>query len=579
LSMQARLLQYIRRYKWFFLGGAICSAISAGLTMLVAKIVEGFFDAMEVGRSDMLTLVCVSAIGLYIINWIFAYGQTYLLSSATNRVAADLRNDIYSHVQNMPLSFFDRTRTGHIISRIANDVGLIQNGAAVVIQMVRAPLIIVVGLAWMFKISWLLSLVAVIVVPVMALVISRIGRRMRSLTSVLQISLADLIAALEDTMVGVRIIKSFGMEDYEIEKFAQHNKRSLKAAMRGVKRSAAVAPTLEVLGTVAAVGVIWLGASLVQDGTMSIGGLTKYLVIVNLVSSSAKQLGNVNVVYHQTLAGADRVFEVLDEEPDLVEAPDAIELPPVAGKVEFRNVSFQYKEDTPVLKNVSFTMEPGKVLALVGPSGSGKSTTANLIPRFYDVSAGGVFVDGIDVRSTTLNSLRGQIGVVPQETILFTGTVKENISYGKLDASDEEIIDAAKAAHAHEFITHLNNGYDTVVGERGAALSGGERQRIAIARALLRDPRILILDEATSSLDATSEALVQKALERLMQGRTTLVIAHRLSTITKADTIAVLQDGRVVEKGAFKELLSAGGLFHTLYNTQFRVEEDSVPVT
>jgi len=580
LAPQKRLLAYVFRYKRLFIGGTVCTGVSAGLGLLVAKIIDLFFKAMgKSGDQSMLTLVCVSGIGLYAVNWIFAYGQTYLLSSASNRVAADVRNDIYSHIQAMPLSFFDRTRTGHIISRIANDVGLIQTGAAVIIPMVRAPLTILGGVVYMFVISWKLSLVSVVMVPLMATAIAKIGHRMRKLTSLLQISLADLTAALEDAMVGVRIVKSFGAEDYEVQKFSEQNRRSLLAAIRGVRRSAAVTPTLEVLGALAAVGVIWLGARLVQAGQLQISDLMEFFVLVNLVAASARQVGHVNVVYQQTMAGAERIFELLDERSDLVEAPDAVELAPVEGRVEFHNVSFAYRSNVPVLKNVSFSMAPGTVVALVGPSGAGKSTIANLIPRFYDVSEGAVLIDGVDVRTVTLNSLRGQIGIVPQETILFTGTVRENISYGKFDASDDEVMEAAKAAHAHDFIVQLKDGYNTVVGERGVALSGGERQRISIARALLRDPRILILDEATSSLDAASEALVQEALERLMRGRTTLVIAHRLSTITKADIIIALKEGEVVETGSFRELLAAGGLFHSLYNTQFRVQEERLTRT
>lgn len=574
------MLRYIARYKWMFTCGAICSAAAAGVALLVGRMVKHFFDAMEKGHhgESLLLGVCVGTIGLYLVNWIVSYGQTYFLSYGANRVATDLRNEIYTHIQGLPLSFFDRTRTGHIMSRMANDVGLIQNGASVVIPLVRAPLTIVGGLVVMFVVSWKLSMVSVVVVPIMALTIAKVGKRMKSLTSLLQISLADLTAALQDSMVGMRVIKSFGTEDYEIERFAEHNRRSLHAAMRGVKRSAAVTPTLEILGALAFVGVIWFGARFVIKGEMTVGDLTSYFVYVNLVAASAKQLGQVGVVYNQTLAGAERVFEMLDEKSDLVEAPDALELPPVRGSVEFRNVSFEYRKGIPVLVDVSLQMEPGKVLALVGPSGSGKSTIANLIPRFYDISEGAILVDGMDVRDVTLPSLRSQIGIVPQETILFTGTVRENISYGRFDATDEEIQDAAKAAHAHEFITQLREGYNTVVGERGVALSGGERQRISIARALLRDPRILILDEATSSLDSGSEALVQKALERLMQGRTTLVIAHRLSTITSADRIVVLRDGRVVESGSCKELLAEGGLFHNLYHTQFRMEETGLVV-
>ena len=576
MNAQKRLLVYILRYKWTFIGGAACAMAAAALPVLVFDIVKRFIEALDTRDGHSVSIVCAEVIGLYAINWVFTYGQTYLLSSATNRIAADVRNEIYAHIQGMPLSFFDRTRTGHIISRITYDVGLIQNGAGVVIPIISSPVTIIVLLTRMFLVSWRLSLVAIIVVPLMAFVITKIGRGLRSLSSLLQVSLADLTAGLEDAMVGMRIIKSFGTEDYEIGRFAEQNRRSLRAAMRGVKRSAAVSPTVQAIAALAAVGALWYGAGQVLSNHIDTASLLGYIVLLNLVGAAARHIGQVNVTYQQTMAGADRIFELLDEKSDMVEAPNAIEAPAVTGRVEFRDVSFEYKKGVTVLSNVSFAMEPGKVVALVGPSGAGKSTIANLIPRFYDVNDGAVLVDGYDVRELTLDSLRGQIGVVPQETILFTGTVRENVSYGRFDATDEEVETAAKAARAHDFIAKLKDGYNTVVGERGVALSGGERQRVSIARALLRDPRILILDEATSSLDSASEALVQEALERLMQGRTTLVIAHRLSTITKADRIVVMADGRIVENGTFSELLAAGGLFRTLYDTQFRVEEGGV---
>lgn len=573
-TLQKRVWVYLARYKWAFIGGALCGAGAAGAKGAVVKMVDLFFAAMDKGTNGkyLLLQVCFGSIGLYALNWVFSYFQTYLLSLGSNRVAADLRNEVYAHIHSLPISFFDRTRTGHIISRIANDVGLVQSSSHMLIPMVQAPIMIVGGLIYMFILSWKLSLLAAIVVPLMAVTISKVSKRLRKLTSLLQISLADLTAALEDAMVGVRVIKSFGTEDYEIGKFREHNRRSLYAAMRGVKRSAAVGPTLEILGVLAAVGVIYYGAHIVQAKEMDVGGLMSYLVLVNLVAASARHLGQVSVTYQQTMAGAERVFTTLDEKSDLVDSPTAVELSDVLGRVEFRNVSFEYKKGEPVLKDVSFDIRPGRVLALVGPSGAGKSTIANLIPRFYDVQSGAVLIDGVDIRDTTLASLRSQIGIVPQETILFTGTVRENIAYGRFDATDEEVRNAAKAAYADEFITQLKDGYNTIIGERGVALSGGERQRVSIARALLRNPRILILDEATSSLDSASEALVQAALDRLMHGRTTLVIAHRLSTITRADQIVVIRDGEIVESGGFKELLEAKGLFHTLYETQFREE-------
>lgn len=532
-----------------------------------------FTDAAGRGDWGSITMVATLFIGLQLPKGISSYGQFYLIALATNRIAVDIRNQIYSHLQSMSLSFFERNRIGHLMSRMINDVGLIQNGSHAATDAINAPLLIIGGIGRMFTISWELALVVVVFVPMMGLLISKITRKMRKLTLMLQLKLADVTAVLEETIAGIRIVKSFGMEKHEIEHFKEQNEASLNAALKSARRNAAVTPITEFFGALAVVVILLVGGYLTVKHRLSVGALFEFGGLAFYVASSAKKIGRLNVTYHQTMAGIDRIFEVLNEKPDITDSPDAVDLGDIAGRVEFRNVSFSYQTGEQVLENISFTIEPGKAVAVVGPSGAGKSTVANLIPRFYEVSGGAVLVDGKDIRCVTLESLRRHIGIVPQETILFSGTIRDNIVYGKPDASDEEAEQAARAANAHQFITQFEDGYQTVIGERGARLSGGERQRIAIARAILKDPRILILDEATSSLDATSERLVQEALDKLMVGRTTLVIAHRLSTIKKADCIIVLVDGKIVEQGSFDELIRQGGAFARLYQTQFDMQE------
>ncbi|MGB9588202.1 MAG: ABC transporter ATP-binding protein, partial [Armatimonadota bacterium] len=369
----------------------------------------------------------------------------------------------------------------------------------------------------------------------------------------------------------MQIVKSFGMEDYETSRFADENQRTYGAAMRAVRRSAAMSPTLEFIGVTGIAFVLWYGGHMVAQNQMSgfdASDMVTFLLLLKNISDSARIIGRLNITYHQTMAGAQRIFDILNEVPEIRDSPGATVLPPISGKVEFKNVWFSYNGANPVLKDVSFTIEPGQQVALVGPSGAGKSTIADLIPRFYDVTQGAVCIDGIDIRTVTLQSLRQQIAIVPQETILFSTSVKENIAYGRMNATEEEIIEAAKAANAHDFVVCLPNGYDTLVGERGTKLSGGERQRVSIARALLKNPRLLILDEATSSLDTASEAIVQEALERLMSNRTTLVIAHRLSTVVNADKILVMNEGQIVQCGTHEELLAEGGLYAELYTIQ-----------
>lgn len=577
MDVRKRLISYLMGNRWRILGGAVFGAAVAGMDLYVANLLKHFFDAAVAHSWDDVCRVAAIFVFLQIPKGISSFGQFYLVASATNRIATRIRDEIYEHLHQMSLSFFERNKIGHLMSRMTNDVGLIQNGSGAVIDAITAPMLVVFGIARMFMINWLLAIVAVVFAPGMSLVISKITRKMRKLTTTLQLRLADVAAVLEETIAGIRIVKSFGMERHEIRRFAEQNRASLNAAMRGARRSAAVTPVTELVGSLAVAAIMLVGGYMVVvEKSMTFSTLAEFATIGFFVSGAAKKIGRLNITYHQTMAGMERIFEILDEQPDLTDSPDAVALPSVDGLVEFREVSFSYQTGEQVLSGISFTMEPGKVVAVVGPSGAGKSTIANVIPRFYDVTGGAVLVDGHDVRKVTTESLRKHIGIVPQETILFSGTIRDNIAYGKPEATDKEVEQAARAANAHEFIMQFENGYDTVIGERGTRLSGGERQRISIARAILKDPRILILDEATSSLDAGSERLVQDALEVLMRGRTTLVIAHRLTTITKADKIIVIRDGGIVEQGTFDELMSADGLFARLYRAQSDLQATGV---
>mgnify|MGYP005837405461 CR=1 FL=1 len=591
MSTQKRLLAYVLKYKFRLLLAGVCAVGMTGCTLFVAALIGWFaavansqpvldyriirfgIDAGWFGphqaHSALLTFAAVLLTLVHIPRAVFTYFNSYLVASVTNRIGADVRYEIYAHIQTLPLSFFHRSRVGDILSRMNNDVGLIQNSSVVVMHAIDGPLMVVGGLARMFMLNWQLAMLTIVFVPFMGAAIDRLTRRIRPLTTATQAALSDVSSTVEESIHGVRIVRAFGMEDYEVERFDRVNTHSLTTTLRFWRRNALATPVVELLGAAAASVVVLVGGRMVIGGHMTFPQLAEFTLIAFSVAAASKQFARLNVLYRQTLAAADRVFEILDTRSDLPEPADAVEMEDIRGRVEFREVCFEYNPGEPVLYDVSFRIDPGEILAIVGPSGAGKSTIADLIPRFYDVTSGQVLVDGQDVRRVRTASLRKHIAMVPQDTILFRGTIAENIAYGRPGAAHDEIVEVAKAANAHDFISEMPDGYSTHLGEGGVGLSGGQRQRIAIARALLRDPRILILDEATSSLDAASEGVVQDALDRLMRGRTTLVIAHRLSTVTKADRILVLDRGRTVESGRFDELVGGDGLFAQLYKTQF----------
>lgn len=565
-----RLYQLVRPHLKYYIAGLLAAAVVAALDVSLAAAIKRFIE-MGDGNPHMLLEVCVIVFAIYGGRWIFSYGQQVLLSAGIFRLTMDLRGRLYNHLHALSLSFFDRQRTGQIMSRMTNDINVIQSSAPLFIDMVAAPVRALGGVAGMFYISWQLSCVALLTVPVMAFVIGRIGGKMRSLSSVLQMRLAELTELMEETISGMRIIKSFAAEDYEIDRFSRRNREGYKAAMRGARRSAALNPTVELVGAIGTIMILIYGGYLVGRQQLTWDQFVPFIYLMTLVANAARTIGRINVGYQTMMASSERIFEILDDRPEITEPANAIDPGRLEGRVQFRNVTFRYSGEAEVLSDVSFDIDPGEVVAVVGPSGAGKSTIASLIPRFYDPSEGAVLLDGHDVRNLQLAPLRRQIAIVPQETMLFATSIRENIAYGRRTADIEEVEAAARAANAHDFIVKTPQGYETLLGERGSRLSQGQRQRIAIARALLADPRILILDEATSSLDAESEQLVQDALEKLMEGRTTLIIAHRLSTITRADRIMVMERGKLVESGPFDELMGRDSLFRKLYEIQHRM--------
>ncbi|KAI4453066.1 atp-binding cassette sub-family b [Holotrichia oblita] len=491
------------------------------------------------------------------------------MSYIGQRVVIDLRQAVYRHFQSLSLAYFEKRRTGAVMSYITNDVGALQNAMVeTVVEMVTETMILIGSIAAMFYIHWKLSLLTFITMPLVAQAINLFGKKLKKASHVIQERAADITSILQETLSAVRIIKSFGREEYEIGRFSQENFRNFRAQMKAAQIMATLTPVVEFLGAIGVTIILWYGGLEVIAGNLTSGALIAFLMYAVNISNPIKRLGRGYGNIQKALAAAQRVFDVLDTEPEIKDNPRAKKLPPVSGLVEFQNVHFSYKPGEPTLIDVSFRAEPGQMIAIVGASGAGKTTIANLIPRFYDPSSGRITIDGHDISLVTVNSLREQISIVPQETVLFNGSIYENILYGDLAAGEAEIIAAAKAANAHNFIMEMPEGYNTQIGERGTQLSGGQRQRLSIARAILKNPRVLILDEATSALDTESEKLVQEALDKLMVGRTSFVIAHRLSTIVKANMILVMEKGKIVERGTHRELVAAGNLYSKLSQAQ-----------
>ncbi len=502
---------------------------------------------------------------------LFDFGRGYLSQRFAQGLIRQLRQRLYEHLVRQSLAFHRSRETGDLLSRVSNDVTMIQRALAVDLpEAARGPVTIVFALGMMFSLEWRLTLLALACVPGISLVIAHSGERLRRLAREVQRQLGILNGFLQERLTGVETVQLFGMERREAEAFGRINDQNYRANLRVATVVSVLTPLVELISACGMLVLIGFAGYLTIHGPLRLPTLLAFAYIGQRLGSHLGLLGKIWLSAQQAAAAGDRVFEVLDLREEVPEAPDARPMPRITGRVTFQHVAFRYRKGEEVLRDVNVTIEPGQVVALVGASGAGKTSLVNLIPRFYEPSSGRIEIDGVDIRTVTLRSLREQIGIVPQEPILFSGAIRDNIAYGLPEATEEQIRGAARAANADEFVTALSQGYDTPVGERAAKLSGGQRQRIAIARTLLRDPRVLILDEATSALDAESEALVQDALDRLMEDRTTLVIAHRLSTIQRADRILVLSGGSVVEDGPHAELFQRGGVYRRLYEAQLR---------
>ena len=575
MKQYLRLLEHLRPYKFRLFVAAICTALASAGTVVLPWIIKDLVDqVLSEKDAEKLTYIALSVVVIFLFRGFFFYGQSYLISYVGQRVVIDIRREVFKKIQRLSMAFYDKNKTGTIMSYVTNDVNALQTGLVDnIVEMITEGVILVASIVAMIYLDWKLFLFSLCTFPVVIMFIDFFGKKIRASGGKIQGATADLTSVLQEVVSSARVIKSFVREEYEINRFEEQNMHNFRAQMKYVKLSATLTPTIEFVAAIGVTMILWFGGNSVIDGDITAGALVAFLTYAVNISNPIKRLSRVIANIQKALAAADRVFDVLDL-PELIQnKPNAQLLPHVKGNVSFNNVSFAYNTDEPILDNVSFSATPGQVVALVGPSGAGKSTVASLLPRFYDVTGGSIVIDGLDIREVTMESLREQVGIVPQETMLFNGSVYDNILYGRLDATEEEVMAASKAANAHNFITELPNGYDTQLGDRGVNISGGQRQRIAIARAILKNPQILILDEATSALDTESERVVQEALDRLMVGRTSFVIAHRLSTIKNADKILVMEKGKIVEEGNHDELMAKDGLYAHLYQIQYRNKE------
>lgn len=575
MNLYFRALKYIKPYWKRGLAAGICTIIAAGGTAYLPFVIKDMVDqVLSEKNTTMLNWIVLSIIVVFVIRGIAYYGQSYLMNYVGQRVIIDIRKAVFEKLQRLSMSFYDKHKTGTIMSYVTNDVSALQSAMVDnVVEMITETVILVASIVMMIYLDWKLFLVTFATFPVVLFFIDSFGKRIRKSGSRIQEAAADITSVLQEVASSPRVIKSFVREGYEVDRFDKENMNNFRANMKYAQLSSTLTPTIEFVAAVGVSIILWYGGNSVINGSITAGSLVAFLTYAVNISNPIKRLSRVIGNIQKALAAAQRVFDVLDLPEDIKNAPDAKALPKVKGDVRFNDVSFAYNENEEVLSHVSFEVKPGEMVAFVGPSGAGKSTVASLLPRFYDATNGSITIDGQDIRKVTLDSLREQVGIVPQETVLFSGSVYDNILYGRLDATREEVEAAAKAANAHDFIMQLPDGYETMLGDRGMNISGGQRQRISIARAILKNPQILILDEATSALDTESERVVQEALDRLMVGRTSFVIAHRLSTIKNADKIMVLEKGQLIEQGNHDELMAMDGLYAHLYKIQYRSKE------
>lgn len=562
-----RLFKLARPYRVQLVIAGLLTLVTSAVTLSLPLISQKGIDVVTKSHSlENLDSMVLKIVGLVLVSAMFGYAQYMLAANAGNKIVKDLRIRLFAHLQRLPVAYFDKTRSGDLTSHLSNDVGMLQTTLTDDIVKLGGNLIVLFGmLAVALYVDWVLTVVvmSVLTVTMAGFVVS--GIALRKLTRKGLDALADVMGMISEAIANIRLVKSFARESYEDGRAGEKLVTVFGISMRSAVWEGMMGTVAAAGMTLVILGVFWYGGRSVLEGRITVGKLIAFVMTIMFISGPMASLASLWTRLQRAVGATDRIFAILDEQPEEPDAPDAVPFPRGPGEVVFKDVEFSYIADTPVLRKLNLTLLPGKVTAIVGPSGSGKTTLSSLLFRFYEIQNGNISIDGHSIRSIQRLSLREQIGIVPQDTILFNGTILENIRYGRLDATDEAVKAAAKSANVDEFVTGFKDGYNTVVGERGITLSGGQRQRVAIARVMLKDPEILVLDEATSALDTKSESLVREALDRLMQGRTTLVIAHRLSTVQTADQIAVIANGVVSELGTHNELLEKGGMYAELY--------------
>ena len=562
-----RFYPFLKPYVPRMIAAAIMVMAVAAVNLALLRLGGTLWDVITVQHDgDRMAQMILLLLGLVLLQGLCSMGHSYLTAWVSQRVMADFRTHLFAHLQTLSVNFFSKRRTGELMSRLMNDVTVIQNVVTdTPIDAAKQVVTFIGGAGFLFAMNWQLCLLILVLLPLLVVVAKLFGRRLRALSTTIQDQTASVSTLVEEVIAGIRVVKSFVQTKREEQRFVTQVQTAMELSLRRATIMAWFVPTITFVTFAAAAMVLWYGGRQVIDGTVSPGDLFAFVLFAGILIGPFGSAARVFAQIKEAQGAMQRVFEILDTHAEIADAPGAIELPPVRGHVRAEHLSFAYDARQPVLSDVSFEAKPGELIAIVGPTGSGKTTIMNLLHRFYDPTSGRLTVDGHDVKDVRLDSLYRQIALVPQDTILFGGPIRDNIRYGREDATEEEILAASKAAHAHEFIAGFPDGYQTIVGEKGINLSGGQRQRVAIARAILKNPRILLLDEATSALDTESERLVQEALERLMVNRTTFVVAHRLSTIQRADRILVLNKGKIVESGTHAALLEQQGLYHYLY--------------
>ena len=568
-----RLLRYVGPYRVRFAGAIVCSGLVALLSGVYAWLAKPVLDGVFIEKNESLWLMLpVALIGVAVLKAIFSYGVGYLMAYVTNRIVTDIRQELFQHLVRLPVGFHDANTSGRLVSRVVNDVGLMASAASNVLKDIFQNVLTCLAMvAVIFYQNWKMAGLSAVVIPLSALTMVRVGKRLRRLATSGQEQMGDMSSMLQETLAGIRMVKAFGREEAEATRFKEYNRKFLGTQLKANQVWSIGSSHMEVIGVFGVAGIVWYGGYLVIHDIMTPGALFSFMAAMFMAYTPIRKLSGANNVIQQALAAAERVFSVMDLPTERLQEQGRAALTGITRGIEFQSVTLRYDNHTvPALAGVDLSIKSGEVVALVGSSGSGKTTMVSLLPRFYEPTEGQILLDGTPLASYQLESLRSHIGIVSQEIVLFDDTVSHNIAFGRGGASRADIEQAAKLAYAHDFILRLSQGYDTVIGERGVKLSGGERQRLAIARAILRDPPLLILDEATSALDTESERIVQLALANLMKNRTTLVIAHRLSTVQNADRIAVLDRGAIVEIGTHDELLRRDGMYRRLHAMQFQ---------